>query len=115
MIVFKTVSVAIVSAYLLMAFVHMSYVYAMGLKWARDNGGIPWPVYVFIAPTAVVMIPFYVMLNLSLGSLFFLEFPRSLRFTERCQRHMDDDTWRGSQARWWCRNFLDPFEEGGHC
>ena len=100
---------------LLPPFVHMSYVYVMGLKTARDKGTLEWPVYIFAVPTIAIMLPFYVALNLTVGTLLFLELPRSLQFTARCQRHMRDDTWRGRQARWWCRVFLDPFEEGGHC
>ncbi len=102
------------AAYALIAFVHMSYVYVMGLKRARDNGTLHWTVYPFAYPTMAVMLPFYVMLNLTIATVSFLEFPRSLQFTARCTRHIDSDTWRGRQARFWCRHFLEPFDEG-HC
>jgi len=77
----------IVGAYLLAAFVHMSYVYAMGLKWARDNGGIPAPVYVFAGPTALVMITFYVLLNLTRASVL------------RWSRPLSDARRPGSESR----------------
>ena len=101
---------------LLPPFVHVSYVYVMGLKRARDEDRLTWPVYIFAVPTIAVMLPFYVALNLTVGTLLFLELPRSLQFTARCQRHLKDDTWRGAQARWWCRHFLDPYDPAGkHC
>ena len=101
---------------LLPPFVHVSYVYVMGLKRARDEDRLTWPVYIFAVPTVAVMVPHYIALNLLLGSLFFWELPRSLQFTARCQRHLKDDTWRGAQARWWCRHFLDPYDPAGkHC
>jgi len=110
----------IVYSVLLMMFVHMSYVYVMCLKWARNKKYLRWPdhwpVFGFIVPTVGTMIPFYIALNLTIASVLFLEFPRSLQFTARCDRHLaGPDGWRKAQARWWCKNFLDPFEEGGHC
>ena len=101
---------------LLPPFVHVSYVYVMGLKRARDEDRLTWPVYIFAVPTIAVMLPFYVALNLTVGTLLFLELPRSQQFTARCQRHLKDDTWRGAQARWWCHHFLDPYDPAGtHC
>ena len=101
---------------LLPPFVHVSYVYVMGLKRARDEDRLTWPVYIFAIPTIAIMLPFYVALNLTVGTLLFLELPRSLQFTARCQRHLYDDTWRGAQARWWCKHFLDPYDPAGkHC
>ena len=109
-------SYALLYFLLLPPFVHVSYVYVMGLKRARDEDRLTWPVKMFAYPTIVVMLPFYVALNLTVGTLLFLELPRSLQFTARCQRHLDADTWRGAQARWWCRHFLDPYDPAGkHC
>ena len=57
-----------------------------------------------------------VVFNVVLGSLMYLEIPREWLFTTRCERHLHADTWRGCLARWFCRNFLDPFDpDGGHC
>ena len=102
-------------AVLLIPIVHAFYVYVMGIKRARDNDALHWPVKCVSYPTIALFLPLYVLLNLTLGTILFLELPRSLQFTKRCQRHMADHTWRGRQARWWCKNWLDPFEEGGHC
>ena len=53
--------------------------------------------------------------NWTLFSVVFLEAPTTWTITQRCQRHMNDDGWRGYRARWICRRMLDPFQEGGHC
>lgn len=106
----------LIAAVLLMMFVHMSYVYVMGLKFARDHNGIPKPVYLFAVPTIAVMIPFYVLLNWTIGNILFFEFNLHPQFTQRCDRHLaGPDGWRKRQATFWCRTFLDPFEEDGYC
>jgi len=60
-----------------------------------------------------------VFLNLTVGSLTFFEIPKYTKkewlFTGRVSRWNDSSTWRGDLARWYCSEFLDPFEEGGHC
>jgi len=106
---------AILSGFLVMAFVHMSYVYVMGLKRAYDKGTLSKWVYPFAIPTIAIMLPFYFLMNVTVGSILFLELPMTLQFTSRLQRHMRKDNWRGKQARFWCSKFLDSFEEGGHC
>jgi len=60
-----------------------------------------------------------VFLNFTVGSISFIEPPRIDKkewlFTARVSRWNDTDGWRGDLARWYCSNFLDPFEKGGHC
>jgi len=54
--------------------------------------------------------------NFTLGSLFFLEWPKNLSdfssytFTARLQRLKYYDDWRGTQARFWAKqlNWADP-------
>ena len=109
--------IAIGAALALAGLVHMSYVYVMGYKYARDNGGVPWPAMLFFWPTIKLMLPAYVLFNWTLGNLFFLELNFHPQFTQRCDRHLaGPDGWRKRQAQFWCRNFLDPFDPaGGHC
>lgn len=105
------------SPLLLIMFVHMSYVYVMGYKYARDNTGVPLPAKLFFYPTLAVMIPFYVLLNWTLGNVLFVELNFHPQFTDRCNRHLaGGDGWRKKMAAFWCRNYLDPFDpSGGHC
>jgi len=61
-----------------------------------------------------------VFLNVTVGSISFIEPPRIITkkewlFTGRVSRWNDTGGWRGDLARWYCSNFLDPFQKGGHC
>lgn len=51
------------------------------------------------------------------ASVYFLELPREFLFTARCNRHITQGSgWRQAQAKWWCHNFLDPFDlNDRHC
>lgn len=60
--------------------------------------------------------PLDILFNLVFGTIFLLEPPKELLFTARCNRLIEEDTWRGNMARWFCRNMLDPFDPNGtHC
>lgn len=54
------------------------------------------------------------LFNVIIGSVLFLDIPRELMFTSRCERHMSKQDWRGSLARWFCRSWLNPFT-ANHC
>lgn len=56
-----------------------------------------------------------IALNVTVFTILFLEPPTTLTITNRCQKHMREDSWRGNLARWFCEKMLDPFQEGGHC
>ena len=106
------------AAVALAAFTHMSYVYVMGYKYARDHGGgVSIPARVFFFPTLVMMLPMYVLFNWTVGNILFLELDFHPQFTHRNDKHLaGPDGWRKRQAMFWCRNFLDPFDPaGGHC
>ena len=67
----------ILAALALVLFVHMSYVYVMGLKRARKAGRLSKYVRVFATVTIGCMVPFYVLLNLTVGTILFLELPKT--------------------------------------
>jgi hypothetical protein len=106
---------SIIGLYLLFGITWISYLAVMHLKHNKDK--ITTIIKVSTTPILLILILIYVVTNLILGSILFLEFPKTLQFTSRCQRHIakNDGSWRYKQAVWWCKNFLDPFEEGGHC
>ena len=55
-------------------------------------------------------------MNIFIGTLLFLDPPRAWLFTDRLERYIPEQTWRGSMARWICANILDPFDPSGeHC
>ena len=105
----------IIGLYLLFGITWISYLAVMHLKHNKDK--ITTTIKVATAPILSLLILIYIATNLILGSILFLEWPKTLQFTSRCQRHIknNDGSWRYKQAIWWCVNFLDPFEEGGHC
>jgi hypothetical protein len=92
----------------------------MSLKSARDAGKldhISRPIYLLFEVYAVVGVVLDVILQITIGTLIFVELPREPLFTGRCERHEadDGDGWRKSLAFWLCHNLLDPFQQGGHC
>jgi len=104
-----------ISMYLLFGITWIFYLAMMHLKHNKDK--ITPVIKIATTPIIILYVFIYVALNIILGSILFLELPRTLQFTSRCQRHIknNDGSWRYKQAVWWCTNFLDPFEEGGHC
>jgi len=68
-------------------------------------------------PILVIGLVADALFNIILGTLFFVELPHEILFTARCERHIDKSTgWRHNLAKWFCRNFLDPFDiNNKHC
>jgi hypothetical protein len=55
------------------------------------------------------------LLNWVFLTVTFLEFPREFLATNRVVRHKyNSPGWRYTQAKWWCNNWLAPFDSG-HC
>lgn len=91
----------------------------MDLRAARD-AGVMKPGSPAYRIGMLVLVTGYLVdwaMNMTAATLLFLEIPGSPRelVTGRCERHLRDDGFRGSIARWLCRNLLDPFQLGGHC
>ena len=67
----------------------------------------------------IILFPFSVFylvdvfFNFVFGTIIFLEPPRQLTFTARCSQYLDDNTWRGTRARIFCKrmNIVQP----NHC
>jgi len=85
----------------------------------KEDKGFTLGQKIFAYPQLVIGLAWDVFLNFFVGSIIFLEPPRydlkEILFTGRVSRWNDTGGWRGDLARWFCRVFLDPFEEGGHC
>ncbi len=54
-----------------------------------------------------------VAFNWTLGLM--LGITKDLTFSQKCGRLKYVDGWRSSVAKYLCKNWLDPFEVGGHC
>ena len=103
--------------YYLILFVWVYYLMLMKFKAARDRGFEPHKLVVFHAYLLIALgTPFYILLNFVVASIIFLDPPREWQFTKRCQRYIRKGSgWRYELAKWTCENWLDPFEEEGHC
>jgi len=100
---------------------HVVWVYylaLMNLKRARDKGTLTKPAKLMGLPVLLVGGIADWFFNMTFGTIGYLEKPTHWKelFSERCERHMHEDNWRGKQSRFWCRNFLDPYDpDGSHC
>jgi hypothetical protein len=74
----------------------------------------PWPVRSISYALLFMMVGADAVFNLTIGSIVFLELPKSWMFTTSCSSHLEESGWRGDLARWICNGWLNPFEEG-HC
>lgn len=88
-----------------------------------DSRKIPLIAKVLIAPVILAGGLIDASFNTVFGWVMFGEIPfkgytknpTTWMLTYRCDRHLAETTWRGAEARWFCRNLLDPFQSGGHC
>lgn len=107
-----------------------------GIKAAKDDGrAIPRTAMVLASPFVFAAFVFDIVYNIFLGSILFVELPKTATLTARASSHLRDGLrmkadrtwterdpdasllvrWRGALARWLCANLLDPFQLGGHC
>jgi hypothetical protein len=95
----------------------LHYLVFSAFQAAKDAGReIPWLAYALVMPVIAAGFAIDVVYNATFGSLMFWERPRKpWLLTARCSSHLSDPGWRGAEARWLCRNLLDPFQSGGHC
>jgi hypothetical protein len=75
----------------------------------------------YAKPLALMILYLGVLLdfifNVVVGTLIFLQIPRNWLFTGRLERNLErKEGWRYSLAKWFCQNYLDPFDpDGSHC
>ena len=80
------------------------FVLAMHVKHLRDSGtALSWFWFVNLLPIVAVAVLLDFSFNMVAGTIMYLELPHELMFTSRCKRHVSDEGWRGSVARWWQR------------
>lgn len=112
----KHVALVVGGIFALMYLTWFFYLAVENLIRAKRAGNLKWQAAIFAYPMAFVGIVFDSLLNLTIGTLLFVELPRQGLFTARLDRHCAQPTWRGAIARWICTNMLDPFDATGtHC
>ena len=90
-----------------------------------------WLITIVVGPLFIPGLLYDVAFNLTYGTVMFLQFPRRTNpyfnqpflfgmnnfewtFTARLQRLIHDEGWRGAEARFLCRNFVER-EDQNHC
>lgn len=72
--------------------------------------------YILCLPIALVGVSLDFLVNMTIGTVLFLEIPQEWLLTIRMDRLMTyGNPWRANLATWLCKNLLDPFQSGGHC
>lgn len=111
---FVQVAAAAFATYLAFAAMWLQYLAVMNLKENRSKLTIAAKLWAY--PMLIVGVLSDVLFNMVIGTVVYVELPRELLFTARCNRHIGEEGWRGDVARWFCRNFMDPFDPAGnHC
>ena len=113
----------LLGAFFALGWMWLYYVGIMGLKEQRETA--PLPTKVLGYPVAAIGLVLNFFFNGIVGTVFFVDIPREIGLTRRCQRYIRNGggwgpdwltRWRVWLARWICRNYLDPFDpRGRHC
>jgi len=107
-------AVIILFFYLAFASMWLQYLAVMNLKEHRAKLTVAAKIWAY--PMLFIGLFSDFCFNLVIGTIVYVELPKQLLFTSRCNLHLQDTNWRGSVARWFCRNFMDPYDpDGQHC
>ncbi len=92
------------------------YLMMMPLKRAQSMGTMTTTAKIFGYPWVAVFILLDFMFNIVFGTIIFAKWPQDYLLTERLNRYLDGrcGLWRRRLARYFCREFLDPFDPDGH-
>lgn len=86
----------------------------IALKKSRDDGRLtPWARR-FGVPILIIGECIDFLVNSLILTVLLVELPQEWLVTSRVKRHLSDDNWRGSIARWFDDQLLDPIDPG-HC
>jgi hypothetical protein len=91
----------------------LMYIHVMAAL--RVWNDLHWLIRAHLLLIAPVFITLDVAVNITIGSLLFLELPRWWTLSERLHYHATrDHGWRTAMSSWMCRNMLNPFDPDGH-
>lgn len=86
---------------------------AMNLRTAREAGKLPRAALWLAVPVVLLAFALDVIVNLTLGTLVFMDRPREWTVSERLSRYLPGSDWRACAAMWIGENLLDPFDPSG--
>ena len=91
------------------------YVFVMAMLRARAAGTTTTTAWVLAFPLVISAAIIDVICNYTVFALLTLDMPRKgeITFSERLDRLVMNDGWRGSAARWLAKTLLDPYDFTG--
>lgn len=103
----------IAKAYILLVVTWLLYIEVMAALRVWNN--LHWVLKTHLLPLGAVFIVLDVVVNITIGSLLFLELPRWWTLSERLNHHaLRAHGWRTFMAQWICSRLLNPFDPDGH-
>lgn len=106
---------ALITAVVAVYFLWPAYVFCMAMLRAHQAGGVTRFAWCLAFPFILASIVLDVALNFTVFALLTLDTPRrgEWTFSQRLNRLVHDDGWRGAVARWLADNLLDPYDPSG--
>lgn len=91
------------------------YVFVMAIQRAHEANAVSKTAWGMALPLIVIALTLDVILNYTVFALLTLDFPRAREYTfsQRLNRLVLSDTWRGPLARWVAASLLDPYDPSG--
>lgn len=84
----------------------------------RVRHQIPWQAWVFLGPVVIFGLLCDFLLNITVGTILFMDLPREWLFTARLKRYRAEvaEGKRKKLACFFCEKLLNPFDpKGDHC
>lgn len=90
--------------------------YLAGMNLKRNKDKLTWETKIIAYPLFVFGLFWDMIFNFTYGTIIYIEIPKELLFTARCERHLKTKSFRGKIAHWHCSKWLNPFDpDGTHC
>lgn len=106
-------AVIALGAYAALLLLWLLYVQVMAAL--RVWNSLHWLAKLHLLPLAPPFLLLDALVNLTIGSLLFLELPRWWTLSERLHYHaIRRHGWRTAMALWLCTELLNPFDPDGH-
>jgi len=91
--------------------------YLAAINCVAHQDSVKGSAWLLVGPTVLVMVVVDLLMNITLATLLFVDWPRELLVTSRLKRYKaGQDGLRKSVATWVCESFLNPFApDKKHC
>lgn len=89
------------------------YVASMGVLRARAEGKLNNTLWAMSVPLLLFSLLVDFLNNITVFAILFWSIPREWLVTQRLKKHVNANTWRGAEARWFGLTLLNPFDHSG--